>query len=533
VREEAEPAPRDADELHDALLSLVVSRPRGDWADAFESLVREGRAAELRTGAGSLWVAAEQRPRAEALFPGAPFAPDVRVPAALAAGPPPEADDAAVAAVRGHLDVSGPVGVAELAARTALVASVLEGALARLEAEGFLLRGRFTPAATAGEREEYCARRLLARIHRYTQERLRREIAPVTAQELLRFLLRWQHAAPGTEREGARGLLAVVQQLQGFELAAGAWEEAVLPARVAGYRPEWLDELCLSGEVVWGRLAPRPPAGDEPGRGGPAPSRATPIGFALREDLPWLLRAARGEALATPPGDGPAREVFDLLGARGALFQPELVARSRRTLPEIEEGLWELVSRGLVTADGFAAVRALLGPRERAAERAWQRRRRRHGRFALLPAGDDGLDRDALAEAVAGQLLARWGVVFRDLLAREALALPWRDVLRALRRLEARGTIRGGRFVTGFAGEQYALPGALEALRRLRRTERSGETVRLCAADPLNLTGILLPGTRIPALRTQLVVYRDGLPIGTEAAPAACATARGTLPPTL
>jgi ATP-dependent Lhr-like helicase len=199
----------------------------------------------------------------------------------------------------------------------------------------------------------------------------------------------------------------------------------------------------------------------------------------------------------------------------------------------VEEALWDLVSRGLVTSDGFAPVRALLGPRERAAERAWQRRQRRHGRFALLPAGDGGLDRDALAEAVAGQLLARWGVVFRDLLARETLALPWRDVLRALRRLEVRGTIRGGRFVTGFVGEQYALPGALEALRRLRRTERSGETVRLCAADPLNLTGILVPGPRIPALRTQLVVYRDGLPIGTEAAPAACAAARGTLPPTL
>jgi ATP-dependent Lhr-like helicase len=519
VREEAEPAPRDADELHDLLLSLVVAQPRLDCAVAFAELVGAGRAAELRAGTGPLWVAAEQRPLAEALFPGAAFVPDVRVPPSLAAKPRPDAEAAAVAAVRGQLDVSGPLGLAELGASTALPASLLEIALGRLEAEGFALRGRFTPAASAGGGEEYCARRLLARIHRYTQERLRREVAPVTAQELMRFLLRWQHVAQGTQREGVRGLLAVVHQLQGFELPAGAWEESVLPARVASYRPEWLDEICLSGDVVWGRLAPRSPAGGEraeAGRSAPTPSRATPLGFALREDLPWLLRAARGEALAAEPADGAAREILDLLRARGALFPPELAAQSRRTAREVEEALWELVSRGLVTADGYAALRALLGSRGRASGRGWPRRR--HGRFALLPAADAALDREALAEAVAGQLLARWGVVFRELLARETLAVPWIDVLRAFRRLEARGTIRGGRFVTGFVGEQYALPGAVEALRQLRRSERSGETVLLSGADPLNLTGILVPGPRVPALRSQHVVYRDGLPVGGEAA---------------
>jgi ATP-dependent Lhr-like helicase len=295
----------------------------------------------------------------------------------------------------------------------------------------------------------------------------------------------------------------------------------VLPARVASYRPEWLDEVCLSGDVVWGRFAPRSlaaPERAEAGRTGPTPSRATPLGFALREDLPWLLRAARGEALPTTPADGAAREILDLLLARGALFPPELAAQSRRRAREVEEALWELVSRGLVTADGFTAVRALLGSRGRASGGGAPRRR--HGRFALLPPGDDALDRDALAEAVAEQLLARWGVVFRELLGREALALPWIDVLRAFRRLEARGTIRGGRFVTGFVGEQYALPGAVEALRQLRRSERSGEIVRLSAADPLNLTGILVPGPRVPALRTQQVVFCDGLPVDGEAASA-------------
>ena len=521
VREEAQPEPRDAEELHDALRELVLLEPVPAWEAWFEALVAAGRAARLALGGPGLWLATESRPDVEALFPGARIAPDVALPPALAARPRPSEEDAAAVLVRGHLSVSGPVTAAALAARTRLSESQVEIALARLEAEGFALRGRFSET----DGEEFCERRLLARIHRGTLDQLRREIEPVSAQDFLRFLLRWQHVAPHTQLEGRRGLLAVVEQLQGFELAAGAWEEAVLPARVAAYRPEWLDELCLSGEVAWARLAPRDVAGadsDEEaeasasGRGGLVPSRATKLSFAARDDLAWLLGAARGEARPVEPGEGAARDLLELLRSRGALFQQELVALSGRLPIEVEEGLWDLVARGLVTADGFAGVRQLLGARERFSKRRPGRRvrgSRKEGRFSLVPPPDVGADPETRAEAVAVQLLARWGVVFRDLLARESLAVPWRELLWALRRMEARGSARGGRFVTGFVGEQYALPGAVDALRQMRRRERSGEEVRISAADPLNLVGIVLPGPRVPALRAHTVVYRNGLAV--------------------
>jgi ATP-dependent Lhr-like helicase len=482
--------------------------------------VQGGRAARLETRYGARWLATEARREVEALFPGCAIAPDVALPPALAARARPSAEDAAVAAVRGHLSATGPVTVAALAARIALAPAAVEAALARLEAEGFALRGRFSE----GEDEEFCERRLLARIHRATLDRLRREIEPVSAQDFVRFLLRWQHVAPHTQLEGRRGLLAVVEQLQGFELAAGAWEESVLPARVAGYRGEWLDDLCLSGEVAWARLAPRAEEGEaQPaGRGGLVPSRATPLAFVARDELPRLLAAARGEGRPGEPGPGAAHDLLELLRARGALFQRELVALSRRLPIEVEEGLWDLVARGLVTADGFASVRALLGARERAARARARARRgrmrpaRAEGRWALVPPPEPAADPEALADVMAQRLLARWGVVFRDLVARESLALPWRELLWALRRLEARGSARGGRFVTGFVGEQYALPGAVEALREVRRRERTGEVVRLSAADPLNLAGIVLPGARIPALRTRTIAYRDGLPVADD-----------------
>jgi ATP-dependent Lhr-like helicase len=535
VQEEARPAPRDAEELHDALLQLVVCEPEPAWEEWFHGLGRDGRAATLDTPAGPRWLATERRREVEALFPGRRIAPDVRVPPALAARPAPEEGAAAALAVRGHLSALGPATVAELALRSALAPAVVEIALAALEAEGFALRGRFRSPDAA--EEEFCERRLLARIHRQTTERLRREIEPVTAQDFVRFLLRWQHVAPLTQLEGRRGLLAVAEQLQGFELAAGAWEEAVLPARVAAYRSEWLDELCLSGELAWARLTLRDPAPSEDaddaeglvhaeGRGGLVPSRATPIAFAARDDLPWLLAAARGDAQPTLPGEGAAHDVLECLRARGALFLRELVAATRRLPIEVEEGLWDLVSRGLVAADGFASVRMLFAARgtgTSAGPRARRRgvgRRAAEGRWSLVPPPETGDDTEALAEALAEQLLARWGVVFRDLLARESFALPWREVLWALRRMEARGTARGGRFVTGFVGEQYALPGAVEALRQTRRRERTGETVRVSAVDPLNLVGVVLPGPRVPALRTRSVRYRDGLPLGEDAAPA-------------
>ncbi len=576
VRAQVAPAPAGAEELHDLLLSTLVHRPRADWQDPFSELVAAGRAMVVRPGAGGvgadigvgadvgtgsegpaglpdLWCSTERRDWAEALFPKASFDPDYRLPQAMRSptSPPaataPDADVAAAMAVRGHLELTGPVTAEGLALACAMTPGQVQIGLARLEAEGFAMRGRFDPAL--GANEQWCARHLLARIHSYTQNRLRREIEPVSSQDFMRFLLRWQHVAPGTQRQGRAGLLSVVEQLQGFELAAGAWEESVLPARVENYQRRWLEDLCLSGEVGWGRLSLRAPEADgQPRRGASTPSRATPVTFTLRADLPWLTMATRGSASPEEPAHGAARDVLDALRSQGAMFSSDLPGATGRLPVEVQEGLWDLVARGIVTADGFAAVRSLFSRREVWARRHLPERRRLglrpnpatlrairqpgEGRWALLATSartaSPPLATDELAEHVAGQLLARWGVVFWDIGAHEDLAVPWREILWALRRFEARGLVRGGRFVTGFAGEQYALPDALDELRHVRRTERKGELVRLLAADPLNLSGVILPGKRVPALRTNSVVFRDGLlvPVEQSAEPVAGALDR-------
>ncbi|HAM03221.1 MAG TPA: DEAD/DEAH box helicase [Acidimicrobiaceae bacterium] len=531
VRHEVAPELRDAEELHDLLLSTVVLRPDERWQDWYTGLVHAGRATTVHDQAApeGLWCAVERRDCAEALFPGARFDPDLSLPDEPGTGV--DADLAAAEALRGQLEISGPVSVEELATATALRPARVGVGLARLESEGFALQGRFDPD---GPEEQWCARRLLARIHSYTQARLRAEIEPCTAQDFMRFLLRWQHAAPGTQLNGRGGVLAVVDQLQGFEVAAGAWEESVLARRVEHYQQQWLEDLCLSGDLVWGRFGLRPsdPEG-RPRRGASTPSRATPVTFAVRDDLPWLLQAARGVARPEEPEHGAAADILGALRTQGALFHSELRAITGRLPVEVEEGLWDLVARGLVTADGFGAVRSLLSARQ-----AWQRRHRQdvrrriagrrqpvvrqcgEGRWVLLPQAAGAEPADELAEVVAAQLLARWGVVFFDLLARENLAVSWRELLWALRRLEARGLARGGRFVTGFAGEQFALPEAVNELRRVRRADKRGEMVSLSAADPLNLVGIVLPGPRVPAVRTRRVVYRDGMVVTEEAASA-------------
>jgi ATP-dependent Lhr-like helicase len=522
VREEVWPDPRDADELHDLLISVMGQRPVEDWHSWFDELVEEHRAFVLQTSLVPLWCAAERQAALKLLFPHAAAVPDHRSPIEA---PALDREAAAAEMLRGHLEYRGPSTAPDLAEATGLSESDVTIALARLEAEGFAFRGHFT---TPDGQEEFCARRLLARIHAYTQQRLRREIEPVTAQDFMRFLLRWQHVAPGTKREGRLGVLAVIDQLQGFELAAGAWETAVLGGRVDGYRSEWLDDLCLSGDVTWGRLSLRNDEVNEtPRRSGMTPSRVTPITLAIRADLPWLLQAARGHRTPAMPGPGRTSDVLEALREHGALFQSDLGTVTRRLPGEVEEALWDAVARGLVTADGFQAVRSLLFPKRmvRTADRRRLRRggaaiaARSAGRWSLLPATVATEDADELAEAEAEQLLARWGVVFRDLLTREPLTVPWREVLWALRRMEARGIIRGGRFVNGFTGEQYAMPEAVEALRSVRRLDRTGETIRLSAADPLNLAGILLPGPRVPALPTNSLTYVDGA-LAVEEAPA-------------
>ena len=520
VATQVRPGPRDADELHDLLMTLTAVRPDAEWQPWFDELARGRRAVSVYGPAGVFWCAVERRPAIEALFPDAAVAPDHPCPVP---GDAPDPDAAAAVMLRGHLDCRGPSTVADLARATGLPPAGTGIALARLEEEGFAIRGRFTGRRAGTDAgEEFCSRRLLARIHAYTRQRKRREIEPVTARDFMRFLLRWQRVAPGTQGEGRGGVLSIVEQLQGYELAAGAWEKAVLAARVQGYRREWLDEVCLSGQVVWGRLSVRDSEPDPaPKRSGLVPSRATPITLAIRDDLPWLLRAARGDLAPAEPGPGRTQDVIDALRQHGALFRPDLATVTGRLPGEVEEALWDGVARGLITADGFRAVRSLL---QRSSSRRAQRppglrglRQGRPrpgtasaGRWSLLPVPSAAADPDELAEAVAEQLIVRWGVVFRDLLARENLAVPWREILWALRRMEARGTIRGGRFVTGFSGEQFAHPDAVNVLRTVRRQRPAGETVQISAADPLNLTSVVLPGPRIPAIASNTVTYLDG-----------------------
>jgi ATP-dependent Lhr-like helicase len=533
VREEARPEPRDADELHDLLLSLVVMRPAPQWRDWFNELRAGGRAVVATIAGDSMWCALESRASVSALFPDATFAPDRML--AVNAADVIDPSDVAVHALRGHLEILAPVTAEQLANLTLLRQADVQAALVRLEGEGFVLRGSFDPVFTG---EQWCARRLLVRIHGYTQQRLRREIEPVTAQDFMRFLLRWQRVAANTQREGRAGLAATIAQLQGFEIPAATWESEILPRRVTGYHAAWLDQLCLSGEVAWARLKVRESADEEATvRSSAFPSRVTPVTLVMREDLGWLLQAVRGDARPVEPATGATHDVIAALREHGALFTSDIATLTRRLPSEVETALWDGVSRGLVTADGFAAIRGLLIGRRWSRGRVPQRGLRRgvsglasgEGRWSLVRTPTATDDRDALSEALAEQLLVRWGVVFRELLVRETLAVPWRDILWALRRMEARGTVRGGRFVNGFVGEQYALPEAVDQLRSVRRSDRSGEVIRLSAADPLNLAGVIVPGPRVPAIAANTVVYRDAVVVDAlGAAPSSAATPGGS-----
>ena len=484
VAAEAWPLVRDADELHDALLTLVALPPAAEWAELFEELAGTRRASVMPADGRVFWVAAERLDLARRAFEMSE-------------------ESAAAEILRGWLESTGPAKASALAARLALPGWLVESGLARLEAEGQILRGQFTAERT-GE-TEWANRRLLARIHRLTLGRLRGEIEPATTADFVRFLARWQHLVRGSQLHGVDGTLAVIRQLQGYEIPAGAWESVVLPRRIARYDPEFLDRLCLSGEVMWGRLSPHP-AFEEPGGGHRVrPTRAAPLTLFLREEVETLVAfapppdAAQKEAGLSPA----AREVLAQLERRGASFFNDLQRATGRLASETEDALWELVAAGLVTADGFENLRSLVDPKRRRGQGRGRKARPRHaaGRWALLrplvpgPAAAS----EAAAEAFARQLLRRWGVVLRELAARETLAPPWREMLVALRRMEARGEIRGGRFAGAFLGEQFALPEALDLLRALRRQGASADAIEISAADPLNLAGILLPGPRLSA----------------------------------
>ena len=452
-----------------------------------------------------LWITAERLPLFEALWPNQKLDPPVVTPSAYQREWPREA--ALVEIVRGRLEGQGPTTKDALARRLGLDDSDMAAALAALEGEGFALRGRFTPGL---DQDEWCERRLLARIHRYTIGRLRAEIEPVAARDYMRFLFDWQRVAPDARMEGPDALEALIGQLEGFQAPAGAWETEILPARLTEYEPVWLDDQCLAGRVAWARL--RPPSA-RPNERGASPVRSTPIALLPRRHVPvWASLSPSPEA-AQPSAK--ARAVADCIREHGASFFDELVEGARLLSPQVEETLAELVALGLVNSDSFAGLRALLVPADK------RSRRRRRPIFGMADAGRWALARrgaarpaNEIVEHIAHALLRRYGVVFWRMLEREAPWLPpWRELLRVYRRLEARGEIRGGRFVAGFAGEQFALPDAIGLLRAIRRKPASDIWVSLSGADPLNLVGILTPGPKLAGVMANRVLYRDGLPL--------------------
>jgi ATP-dependent helicase Lhr and Lhr-like helicase len=557
VRRQAWPDARDADEVHDALLTfgILPEAEAGEWIAWLEQLIANGRVVrfgvrepapalgwEERPGETvtsprppqsggkpphSKYVAVERAGLGRAAFPDATCDPPVLPLAFSKRDSDLDSSAAFLAIVRGWMDCIGPTTAAGLAARLGLPETAVDGALLQLEGEGCVLRGRFT--AGAGEAVEWCERGLLARIHRLTLGRLRREIEAVSPADFMRFLFSWQHVQPGTQLHGRDGVRHVIAQLQGLELPGPTWERDVLPARIAEYDGADLEQLCLAGEVAWGRLVVAAPAdADEraaqPVRRRTVPTRSAPLAFVLRADLSELLAPAGDEAQARAERSPIARAVLEHLQQRGASFLADIARTLRRLPSEVEEALWELVAAGLVTGDGIAGLRTLLLPeRERRPRRAihlhavpggMTRRLMPVGRWALLreqvAAPTSG---EMVAERAARRLLLRWGVLFRELCARERGLPSWRAMLQALRRLEARGEIRGGRFVDGFVGEQFALPDAVDALRSIRRRARNGDLVVVAAADPLNLVGIVTDAGRISPFSNLVIAYRDGVPV--------------------
>jgi ATP-dependent Lhr-like helicase len=638
VRDEAWPRVENADELHDALVELgfITEHEGEDWQDFFTELKNDRRASVLQINTGtanpgtvnprsvnagtvnagtagvppamsaqreqsegstlsgnaasagetpavpvltvpvkelSLWVAAERLPQLQAIYPSATLKPLIAAPESFTQVAW-SFDDALVEILRGRLEGLGPSTVEALANSSGLSKNEIESGLLKLEAEGFVIRGQFTPGTSE---VEWCARRLLARIHSYTLNRLRQEIEPVATSDFLSYLLAWQKLTPDHQMEGPESVRSIIEQLEGFEAPAAAWEGELLPSRLVEYDPAWLDALCLSGEVVWARLTPPAPVTrtvdsengvDRANRArGSAPVRNTPIALLQRKNFAIWNSVFPPPSLSELEFSTTTRAVHDYLAMRGASFFTDIVEGTRLLRSQVEESLGELVANGLVISDSFAGLRALLTPSSRKTQAAAKRKHRQAvydmssaGRWSLLnrlgqPASSDtaksrgfspnfreGVVDPETVETIARILLKRYGVVFKRLLEREGIALPWRVLLRMYHRLEARGEIRGGRFVAGISGEQFALPEAVGMLRAIRRArtgsmdfgfrspqhaERSAtdsslimglpsteeSLISVSAADPLNLAGIITPGGRITAHTSNRLLYRNGEPI--------------------
>jgi ATP-dependent Lhr-like helicase len=509
---EAWPHATNADELHEALLLMgaVTDDEARRVGGGIDQLVGEHRAGKLATP-NPFWVAAERLPMIEAIYPGCAVDPTLTAPE-FERKRRWERTDAVRELVRGRMEVIGPTTTGELTRFYQLPASEIDGALLALEGEGFVLRGKFHPGASE---LEWCDRRLLARIHRLTINRLRAEIQPVSIADFQRFLLTWQRVDPEHRADGPEGVRAVLDLLDGYELPAAAWEPEVLALRVNAYTPAWLDQLCFTGRIGWGRLS-------LPQSATSSPVRSSPMSIFSREHLPhWLALSGTREAEDFPPD---TKQTLEILARGGALFFGEIVRQTGLLPSRIEQTLAELTARGCVTADSFEGLRALLVPAEKRAPFSSTEKRRHHksvtsvefaGRWSLLrpPTNENGEGREDAIEAFARVLLRRYGIVFRRMLERESLKISWFELGRIYRRLEARGEIRGGYFVSGVSGEQFALPEAIGLLRSIRKAAAKGELIAISGADPLNLAGILSPGLRIAAITAHRILLRDGLPI--------------------
>jgi ATP-dependent Lhr-like helicase len=515
VRAEAWPEARHPDEMHEALILLgavtdAEAANEADWSRWLDALAGQARATRIEPG---LWIAAEKLPMWRALGDLSTMRPAIDTPSGYE-NETWTREEAMVEILRGRLAGLGPTPAATLATTLGLAQADIDTALAALESEGYVMRGTFTPGI---DTVEWCERHLLARIHRYTIGRLRREIEPVAPRDFMRFLFDWQHVSAGTRVSGPDALAGIIAQLEGYESAAGAWESEVLPARVDDYSIAWLDDLCRAGRVVWSRL--------RQGAAGGGPVRGTPIVLLPRRQLAlWSSLASDAQDV---PLSSRAQAVADALRDEGASFFDELAASTRLLRTELEDALGELVAAGRVTADSFGGLRALLLPASRRNGSRHRRLRRNAlsgiedaGRWSLArrppPSANEPARRgesEAL-EHVARTLLRRYGVVSWRILDREAAWLPpWRELRRVYHRLEARGEIRGGRFVEGLVGEQFALPDALAQLRQVRQRQADGELVCLSGSDPLNLVGTVLAGAKVPALAGSRIVFRDGVPL--------------------
>ena len=516
VRGECWPDIRDCHELHDLLMSLVVlpvSMASDDrarhWTEFYERLHCDGRAQTVTCGGQACWIATERLAMIQALWSETAGADAVR-------------NEALKRCVQGRIQLVGPVTANQIGGDLALDASAVFQQFVALEAQGLMMRGTFErPPATDDLDIEWCERRILQRIHKLTIGARRKQVEPVSPAVFMNWLLGWQHLAPQTQLAGEEGLLDVLNKLEGFEAPAVEWEKTILPSRVADYDPRWLDRLCLSGAVGWGRVSPHPAfsAGDGNGPRRVIPSKAAPIAFFLRDSATWLNLALKEQSVEpaklTQALTSNALQIWDVLRQKGACFAEDLQRLVGISSIETQHALWELAAAGLASADGFDQLRAMIDPERRQLEQSSYRKQRSSaGRWSLFNA-DERVPTDSLqqarfedggVESAARMLLLRYGVVFRDLVALETNVPRWGVLLRMLRRLEDRGEVRGGRFVNGFRGEQFALPEVPESLRAAKgRPDHRAVTV--CGADPMNLVGILVPGDRIHAVPGRSFVF--------------------------